>query len=459
VDQALVVLTDFGSDGFDKLYDGLKMQNDGLFNFATLTEGSTALAINNMSDEYCSKNIGLSLRNVKPGTYSLELPSPETLYGGTVQLLDHFTGQSVDLSQEAGYSFSITSDPKSFGDSRFEISITRPAIDLAVKSTVMQTCNDAAQVVLSNTQAGASYVLLNEKNEPLEEIQTSIGNNLTFTVPTELLGEGINEFQVQASFKGCRSAVIPERISIEYYTPPVVAAQDVSVCAGSAGTIEVTASGHVSHYEWHTPEGLIKGVTGSQLTTGPVDEETIYLVSAVTPTGCVGPQTIVSVTPNHLSEPEIIAVGDTLFTSVAASEYTWRRNNEVLLTSESAYYFIPDQEGEYTLQVRSGGCQMTSRAFVITSVGAGLRESNVHLFPNPTTWSNINLEGRLNAAEPVRIRILDNIGREVYMTFATPDELVMSTKLKVPKPLAPGIYFLVLEQNSRKEKIKFIIQE
>jgi hypothetical protein len=31
--------------------------------------------------------------------------------------------------------------------------------------------------------------------------------------------------------------------------------------------------------------------------------------------------------------------------------------------------------------------------------------------------------------------------------------------LKVAKALAPGIYFLVLEQNSRKEKIKFIIQE
>ena len=459
VDQALIVFTDFGSDGFDEVYDGLKMQNDGLFNFATLTEGNWAVAINNVSDEYCSKRLGLSLKDITPGTYSIELPSPETLHGGIVQLLDHFTGQSIDLMNETEYSFSVTSDAASYGLNRFELVISRPAIDLSVKSSVAANCNEAAQITLKNTQAGASYALFNSKNEPLEGIQTSIGNDLTFAVPAALLEDGINEFQVQASFKGCRSAMLPEKVIVEYYTPPTVTARDISVCVGSTATIEVDAAGSVSSYEWYTTEGPIKGVTGRQLTTGPVYEETLYLVNAVTPTGCAGPQTIISVSPETLAEPEILPYGDTLYTSVAGSEYTWLLNGEVLLNSKTAYYLVAEQSGEYVLQVRSGGCTVTSRAFVVTSTETQGLGSGIHLYPNPTTWSNINIEGRLSSPAQVRISILDNIGREIYVTTAEPDELKAQTRLKVTKALAPGIYFLVLEQDSRKEKIKFIVQE
>src|SRR5690606_11972312 len=192
----------------------------------------------------------------------------------------------------------------SYGLNRFELVISRPAIDLSVKSSVAANCNEAAQITLKNTQAGASYVLFNSKNEPLEGIQTSIGNDLTFAVPAALLEDGINEFQVQASFKGCRSAMLPEKVIVEYYTPPTVTARDISVCVGSTATIEVDAAGSVSSYEWYTTEGPIKGVTGTQLTTGPVYEETLYLVNAVTPTGCAGPQTIISVSPETLAEPE-----------------------------------------------------------------------------------------------------------------------------------------------------------
>ena len=233
----------------------------------------------------------------------------------------------------------------------------------------------------------------------------------------------------------------------------------MAVCVGSTASVEVSASGNVSHYEWRTTEGLIKGVTGSQLTTGPVNEELIYIVNAVTPAGCAGPQTIVTVMPDHLPEPEIIPVGDTLFTSVAAAEYTWFLNGEELVKSESAYYLVADQDGEYMLQVRSGDCQMTSRAFGVTSISPENNGSSIHLFPNPTTSANINLKGQLSSGTEVRIRILDNIGREVYATTAAAEEVAASVRLKVSKTLSPGIYFLVLEQDSRKEKIKFILRE
>src|SRR5690606_30125376 len=110
-----------------KEFDGVKMSNDGLFNLATVTADGKAVAINNVNDVFCTKRLRVDINNAPPGDYKLEVPSPDMLIGvGSLQLVDHFTGNVAELIDGKPYNFSVTTDTASYGMYRFELVFGRP---------------------------------------------------------------------------------------------------------------------------------------------------------------------------------------------------------------------------------------------------------------------------------------------------------------------------------------------
>ncbi len=458
-DQALIVFTDFGSDEYDKAFDGVKMENDEVFNLATVTGDGVTAAINNVSDAFCTKTIGISIRDVTPGTYTLGFESAQTLWGvGSARLIDNYKNTSVDLTETA-YTFDVTTDPVSFGSQRFVLMLERPALDPDIIPIAEVSCDEGAMIALPKTQRGATYRVLTTDHQQVGDALTADGGNVVFTVPAKDLRDGTNEFVIEAAFKGCNSTLLNEKVVIEHYTPPTVFAEDVFVCIGEQATLHATANGSVSHYEWRNSSGLIKSVTESEFTTEPVNAEEHYLVNAVAPNGCSGPQFQITVVPDSLSTPDIVYAGDTLKSSVLGSEYTWMKNDVIVLHSSSAWYFIPTETGSYTVTVKRGQCTVTSRAFNVTYVPGIAEGPRLALFPNPTTSDNINLRVQLDGRGQTRLEITDVVGRVVFTAAYGPDELTGEVQLETGRSLKSGVYFLTLERNSKKEKIRFIIHD
>ena len=80
------------------------------------------------------------------------------------------------------------------------------------------------------------------------------------------------------------------------------------------------------------------------------------------------------------------------------------------------------------------------------------------LYPNPSTSENVNL--RVIARDPgdVKITVTDALGKEVYRSQQSDEILSEGIRMKFNQDLRPGMYFMILEQNSSIRKLKFIIK-
>lgn len=456
-DGALLMLTSHGNDFFDADYDGLKMANEGLFNLSTLTENNREVAINNLSDAFCSKTVPIRIDNATAGSYVLQILSPETLFGtGSMVLKDKFLNSEIQVDDETSYSFAITADAASYRD-RFELTFSRPELSTAITARAFTTCEESAQVTLKGTQAGASYTLRLGNNEISESI-TSIGNDITFEVPLSKLNHGQNAINVEAAFRGCSSAVVPNIVSVTRYEKPVVQAQDLAICAGTSATLEVNSTGDVASYEWHDRNGKIEGATGARYTTGPLFDIEGFLVYGKTPDGCLSEPTAVFVEVDEVEIPQILLLNDTLYSTAFGNEYIWSLNGTEITTDRSQNFIVPASNGSYTLTVAKGGCRQTSRAFVVTGVAELSADNSFAVYPNPTTTDNINLHVRVYGKENISVRILDVLGREYRVrTESTEEPSVLA--VKPVQRLKPGVYFMAIGDGSDARTIKFIVEE
>jgi predicted esterase len=462
VDQAIVIFSSVGSDDYDPAFDADKLRNDGMFNFSTLTKNQKSVAINNMSNSFCGKSIGLNVENVEPGNYSLEFPAIETLYGiGSLKLIDHFNNITIDLNTNKLYEFSVTSDSASFGKERFEIAMNRPELAVNVVASNSDLCSELGQVVLAKTQKGATYSIVTLDGEEVAAGKTSVGENIFMDIPSTKLTDGINQFKIKAAFEGCSSTVLDQPISVEYYNSPTLSIQDVSVCSGSSASVQVTAeSPYITGYIWYDANGVkMKGYVTSKMETPAITEEAIYSVSAVLKNGCETSRQGFVVYPEELAEPELILSNDTLFTNVSGVNYEWKHNGETIELSQN-HFITGITPGEYSVTCTKGGCSQTSRAFLVTENEVDPSITlQYHLYPNPTSGNNINLKVVTREKSDVRIKIIDVLGKEHYMHSYRSEELSEPIKIAPAQSFRSGVYYMILQQNSQLRQIKFIIKD
>jgi predicted esterase len=462
VDQAIVIFSSSGSDDYDPAFDADKLRNDGMFNFSTLTKNQKSVAINNMSNSFCDKRIGLNVENVEPGNYSLEFPAIETLYGiGSLKLIDHFNKITIDLNTDKVYDFSVTTDSASFGKERFEIVMNRPELAVNVVASNSALCSELGQVTLAKTQKGAMYSITTLDGEEVAGGKTSVGENILIDIPSGKLTDGLNQFKIKVAFEGCSSTMLEQPISVEYYHAPILSIQDLSVCSGSSASVQVTSeSPYITSYIWYDANGVkIKGYVSSKMETPAITAEALYSVSAVLKNGCETFRQGFVIYPEELAEPELILSNDTLFTNISGVDYEWKHNGETIELSQNQF-ITGVTHGEYLVTCTKGGCSQTSRAFMITENEEDPSMTlQYQLYPNPTSSDNLNLKVVTREKGDVRIKIIDVLGREHYIHSYRADELSEAIKIAPAQSFRSGVYYMILQQNSQLREIKFIIKD
>lgn len=83
----------------------------------------------------------------------------------------------------------------------------------------------------------------------------------------------------------------------------------------------------------------------------------------------------------------------------------------------------------------------------------------VNIYPNPASADNLNLRLSGFADAPVEVRMVDQVGREVYVnTFESP-ALTEGRQLALPPSSKGGVYILMVNQGTRQLRTKVLLQD
>lgn len=454
-DVAVVAMTPYGSDAFDAAFDGIKLNNEGMFNIATLSSDEVRLAINNASDDFCSKEIDLDITNVSAGTYTIGIESMTTLLGvESVMLLDQWNNTTTSLSSGV-YSFSVTADPGTYGSSRFKLILVRSTLDLSATASTIVACNEPVTILLAGTQAGATYSIINEEETVISDARTSIGGTIAFLLQADVLKSGTNSLEVKVEIGGCTGATLPGKINFTYYAPVPVQISDATVCMGESLTLHAVSSVPVSSYAWYQDGQKIEGQTTSELTIDGVNDELYFSVRTVNPDGCRGPESFVTVTPYDFSSLNVTIGTDTVFANVTAQQYVWKRNGVPFMTTTLP--FVKTQlSGAYSVTVSSGECSATSGEVTLVGTEDSYGQNFfVELWPNPSSADEFNVRIESNYQGYARISVVDIVGRSVTVRDSVlPNGVHTFSNLH----LNAGVYLVKVEQGERSKTIRLIVR-
>lgn len=137
------------TDDQDRLYDAVKLPNDN-FNFSSFTSAGKVYAINSVAEiSSCSKTFGLNVADVTAGDHTISFDDfSKFQLSYNVVLVDHFLNLEKAVTPNLSYPFSITSDAKSFGNTRFE---------LRFENTVKPTIAAQGLILTSNMATGNQW--------------------------------------------------------------------------------------------------------------------------------------------------------------------------------------------------------------------------------------------------------------------------------------------------------------
>jgi hypothetical protein len=81
------------------------------------------------------------------------------------------------------------------------------------------------------------------------------------------------------------------------------------------------------------------------------------------------------------------------------------------------------------------------------------------VYPNPASADNINIDLRGMEEAPLQVRIIDQLGRELYSnTFESPS-VVAGRQLALPPSSKEGVYILMVNQGQRQLRRKVMVKE
>ncbi len=141
--------------------------------FGSMTADSVEVALNSMPLKKLT-SFFLSVNATTQGAFSIKrtdlvnIPSAYDVF-----LKDHYTNDSVDMRQHDSYAFNITSDPKSFGNSRFEVILRiKPLPAYKLLAFTGQHVSDGNQL---------NWKTANENYYTTFQLQKSLDEGKTFT--------------------------------------------------------------------------------------------------------------------------------------------------------------------------------------------------------------------------------------------------------------------------------------
>lgn len=417
-DKTYFIFTSEATENFDDPYDGVKKHNEGIFNLSSVSS-NIQLAVNALSDGFCSVSVNLNITDAPAGSYALKFSDLSLLNGlGFVTLVDHFTNTTQAITG-SDYTFSITSDPASTGGTRFTITFSRMQLDITTpQASAAPACGEGnAIVVVTNSQESVQYAAVNASGSVISEIVMGTGDDIQLEIPVSALAAGDNAIRIQAGFDGCSTSYLNSTATLNYTDGFTVQANDVSVCVGDQATLQAAGVPAGGSYKWYDDLGVqIPGQSGNTLTTDDVDSEISYQVSGILANGCESDLTTVHVYADTLEMPSISVYQDTLFTQVEAS-YQWYRNGNVIQNA-TASYFVPQVTGFYTVVASKNGCSKTSSPYEhVIDPGCQLN----------TASSDVTTESVCGADE-ISVSIANSLPTVIYTIIDANDQILSSSE-------------------------------
>jgi predicted esterase len=490
-DPVHIAFTDGATAGYDPKYDGRKLKNYGMFNLSAIAGDTVLLAINHLSPEACSQTVSLDVADAPPGLYALAFENLGSLTDiGEVILRDNFTSTSTKVTG-AEYSFSVTSDPNSYGNNRFSLTFNKQLLDLTTpKVQSADVCAPGpGNLIVSASQAGVVYYAVNASGKKISAEATGNGESLELDLLPGELVTGPNKIRISAGFPGCDRQFLPGEFVVNLVPSLAVNSEgDVSICEGEDVTLEASGAPVGGFYKWFNGDGtLIAGATSHSLLVEDVMSEEVFYVSTAHPNGCESPKAEIHIYPDTLGMPTVFIQDDTLYTEVVAF-YQWKKDG-VSIEGATLPYLIPSESGSYTVVASQEGCVKESAPYVYSQDGApggdggnpggdgdsdggdgdgdpvtgidngNTAEFDLQVYPIPTSGHSINVVLRSPGTEPVLIEIIDLLGRLHFSGLVDAGAAHNGVTVQPPAALYEGLYFLRATQGVTKARRKIVVKD
>ena len=227
--------------------------------------------------------------------------------------------------------------------------------------------------------------------------------------------------------------------------PNITASGNTTLCAGDSVVLnETSASG--STYQWQLDSVDISGAT---LNSFAATQSGSYSIVVGNSCGNANSNSI-NVIVNPLPPVPVIAQQiDTLISS-SAFAYQWYLNG-ILIAGANGQYYIPTQNGDYTVVVTdANGCTNTSAIFTFNTLGVHEVSSTymVTVTPNPVN-DFFNLDFNSEKGSTISVSLISSTGAKIILSdkqkmFSGTNHLIFDLK---PLSLASGIYFVKIDSD------------
>jgi predicted esterase len=154
--------------------------------------------------------------------------------------------------------------------------------------------------------------------------------------------------------------------------------------------------------------------------------------------------------------------------------YQWQKDGVNL--SSTSYYISVTSPGTYrgrfsrvanptstqwnkwssSVRITEGTAPSSIEDEVIVVADSLFEEKTLAVYPNPAPADNLNLE--YNGDRPVRIRMIDAMGRPIYTTTIDDPNAADAHRLENIPQVPDGLYFLIIDDGVRQYKERVLIQ-
>jgi hypothetical protein len=447
MDKAYYKVRPEANTNFDE-WDAIKIDNDN-FDISTLSDDGFSLAINSRDSLPCGeKYVKVRVKDLKQGTYKLELDTRYDFGAYHYTWIDSYFGTETPLHPGEDINIEVTEDPVSKSLTRFALLLKEiiPADSQTVSAPTSMCTTGVISLTIQNTQHGIYYSVW-ENGRRLTTEHKGIGKDLIIKVHSDSIDFGTHRFDVVAR-SACHEITLTSH-SIVKFDKVELSIPQYSVCEGETARLTVNSNADVVAYSWFASEISSDTLaTGQSWTTPPLLKSQSYYVSAALSSGCNSDRQKVDVHVINAPAPAITSKDGDILCSNYLSNNLWLLDG-VLMSNESELFV--DQTGTYTLIVDTLGCvRSDSIEYINASVGSvGL--ADVDIFPNPVV-DFLNLP---SLDYPAQVEIIGSSGK-ICLNREQLEMRVAGGLVIDVKALASGTYFAVFRIGQRKRILKFV---
>ncbi len=208
------------------------------------------------------------------------------------------------------------------------------------------------------------------------------------------------DYTVQVDSGACSNTSPILRIdNLAMPQPTVTPATSANFCDNDSVQISANANISGATYQWRFNGADIPGETNASIYAKIAGNYNVI----TTKFSCKATSPGVNIQQVAPPSPLVNKNGNTLMTAANYVSYQWYINSTTPITGETNFYFIPQQSGDYSVEVSNGGCKRMSPIVRVEIDNTGINNTNsakeINIFPNPATdVIHINAPMNVNAS-------------------------------------------------------------